>query len=186
MTGPLCLPEHIETQRLLLRPFSFADVDDVLAFAADEEWGKYLLGVPRPYRRSDAEQFLTRQTELDRSVHPTWALVLNDSAVGGINIRFKYDHVVADMGWSIHRRLWGRGLTTEAGNAVVSAAFSTYSALARIGATADERNVASHRVMEKIGMSREGTLRRNRIGRGECIDEAVFSILRSEWEARPH
>jgi ribosomal-protein-alanine N-acetyltransferase len=178
------LPELIETPRLVLRPFQFEDVDDVLAYASDEEWGKYLIGIPQPYRRSHAVEFLARQARLDRVVHPTWALVLSASVVGGINIRFKFDHLVGEIGWAIARGLWGRGLATEAAQAIVDTAFGTYPQLKRIRATADDRNVASHRVMEKLGMRREGTLRQDRVARGQLVDEAYYGLLRDEWQKR--
>jgi RimJ/RimL family protein N-acetyltransferase len=73
-------------------------------------------------------------------------------------------------------------LATEAARAVVAAAFGARSDLNRIRAMADVRNVASQGVMEKVGMRLEGTLRQNRITRGEPVDEAWFGILRSEWE----
>jgi RimJ/RimL family protein N-acetyltransferase len=177
------LPYVIHTSRLVLRPFEFGDVDDILAYAADEEWSRYLSGTPRPYRREDAVQFVARQALADRGVHPAWAVVHDGTAIGGINIRFYYEQVVAEMGWSIHRRLWGKGLATEAARAVVDAAFGTHAQLRRIGARADTRNVASHRVMEKIGMRNEGTLRQARVSRGECIDEVHYGLLRPEWEA---
>lgn len=176
------LPYVLKTERLVLRPCEFADVDDILAYAADEEWGRYLSTTPQPYRREDAVQFVARQALMDRSVHPAWAVVFEGVAVGGINIRFYYEHVVAEMGWSIHRRLWNRGFATEAARAIVDAAFGAYPQLRRIGARADARNVASHRVMEKLGMRNEGTLRQARVARGECIDEMHYGLLRPEWE----
>jgi RimJ/RimL family protein N-acetyltransferase len=175
-----CLPETIETEHLLLRPYRFEDADDVLAFASDEEWGKFL-PVPRPYKRTDAIEFLARMALLDRVTHPTWAIVVDERAVGGINVRFDFDGRLAEMGWSIARPLWGRGLGTEAARVVLDAAFHTHPDLNRVRAMADARNVASHRVMEKLGMRHEGTLRENRLTRGEPMDEAWFGILRSEW-----
>lgn len=182
MGAPL-LPETIQTPRTVLRPFRFEDVDDVLAYAGDEEWGRYLIGIPQPYRRSDAAQFLARQALLDRSEHPTWAIAIDGRAVGGINIRFRSEWLIAEMGWSIDRRLWGRGLATEAARAVIDHAFRTHARLDRIAATADPRNVGSVRVMEKLGMQREGVLRRSRFARGELRDEVYCALLRSEWEA---
>jgi RimJ/RimL family protein N-acetyltransferase len=176
------LPYVLTTSRLVLRPFEFGDVDDITAYAADEEWGRYLSNTPQPYRREDAVQFVARQALTDRAVHPTWAIVHDSTAVGGINIRFYYEYVVAEMGWSIHRRLWNRGLATEAARAVVDLAFGAHAELRRIGARADTRNVASHRVMEKLGMRKEGTLRQARVARGECIDEVHYGLLRPEWE----
>jgi hypothetical protein len=132
---------------------------------------------------SDAVAFIARQVLLDRQTHPTWALVFEESVVGGINIRFSPGHSVGAMGWSIARKLWNRGLMTEGASVVVNVAFGTYPSLRRIRAKADARNTASHRVMVKIGMKREGTLRQNRLVSGALIDEAWFGILRAEWEA---
>jgi ribosomal-protein-alanine N-acetyltransferase len=176
------LPFVINTSRLVLRPLEFGDVDDILAYAADEEWSRYLSATPQPYRREDAVQFVARQALTDRALHPAWAVVYDGTAVGGVNIRFYYEHVVAEMGWSIHRRLWGQGLATEAARAIVDAAFDAYAQLRRIGARADTRNLSSHRVMEKVGMRKEGTLRQARVARGECIDEVHYGLLRPEWE----
>lgn len=65
--------------------------------------------------------------------------------------------------------------------AVIDAAFATHADLNRIHARADERNRASRRVMEKVGMVKDGVLRMSRIERGEAVDEAWFAILRTEW-----
>ena len=47
---------------------------------------------------------------------------------------------------------------------------------------ADRQNGASQRVMEKLGMTKEGTLRQNRVERGRLVDEVWFGLLRDEWE----
>jgi RimJ/RimL family protein N-acetyltransferase len=127
------------------------------------------------------------QVLLDRERHPAWAIEYAGVVRGGINIRFDFANQVGEMGYSLARSHWGQGLTTEAAQAVLDAAFVAYSDLRRVRAMADARNIGSLRVMdvmEKIGMIREGTLRQNRITRGESIDEVWCGILRSEWEAR--
>ncbi len=175
------LPEILETKRLVLRPYRFEDVEDVLAYATDKEWSKFL-PVPRPYSRMDAIQFLARMTLLDRVVHPSWAIAVDQQVVGGINIRFDFQNRLGEIGWSIARPLWGRGLTTEAATALIEAAFDVHPHLNRIRAMADARNQASHRVMEKLGMRGEGTLRQNRITHDELVDEVWFGVLRAEWD----
>lgn len=176
------LPPVIDTLRLVLRPYRFDDLDEVFAYAADEEWARYL-PVPQPYRRTDAVQFLARTALLDWRLHPMWAVVLEGAVVGGVNIRFTVEHRLGEMGWSLARGLWGRGYTAEATRAVIDAAFRTHDDLNRIRAMADGRNAASLRVMEKIGMRHEGTLRQNRISRGVLNDDVWYGILRSEWQA---
>ncbi|MGD2047292.1 MAG: GNAT family N-acetyltransferase [Gemmatimonadota bacterium] len=177
------LPEVIETGRLILRPFELGDVDDVLAYAQDPEWSRYLRLLPRPYERPHAEQFIARQLLLDRTKHPTWAIGLNGTVIGGLNLRFDFEHLSAEVGYSVAREHWRKGICTEAARAVIDAGFSTHEDLNRIHARADAENVASQRVMEKVGMTKEGVLRMNRVERDEAVDEAIFSILRREWAA---
>lgn len=94
---------------------------------------------------------------MDRITHPAWATTLDGTVMGGLNLRFNFEH---------------------------HAAFTTHADLNRVHARADANNVGSQRVMEKVGMVREGVLRANRVERGETVDEAVFSVLRPEWKAR--
>src|ERR671923_752312 len=96
------LPDIIEMARLRLRPFCLRDVDDVLGYATDPEWARYL-PVPQPYTPADAEKFIAGQVLLDREVHPAWAIEHARAVIGGINLRFHSDHHVGEMGYSIAR-----------------------------------------------------------------------------------
>lgn len=175
------LPEVIETDRLRLRPWRLGDVEDVLSYAQDPEWSRYLQMLPLPYERQHAEQFIARQLLLDRVTHPAWAIQHEKDVVGGVNLHFDFDNALCEIGYSIARAHWNKGLCTEAVRAVIHAAFSTFPDLNRVHARADERNTASHRVMEKVGMVKEGVMRMSRVERGEPLDEVRYAILRSEW-----
>jgi RimJ/RimL family protein N-acetyltransferase len=175
------LTEVIDTSHLRLRPWRLTDVEDVFSYARDPEWSRYLRILPRPYTWADAEQFIARQLLLDWSAHPAWAIVLEKSVIGGINLRFNFEHGFAELGYALARSHWNQGLCTEAARAVVDAAFGAHPELNRIQARADLENRASQRVMEKLGMQKEGVHRMSRIERGEVIDEAWFALLRPEW-----
>lgn len=175
------LPETIRTERLLLRPFRLTDLEDVLAYATDPQWTRYLLTVPQPYSRRDGEEFLARRLLADWSREPTWAIELDGRVVGGLSLHIDPGNRKAGLGYGIAPELWGQGLATEAARVVVDAAFRTLD-LNRVCATADARNLASRRVMEKLDMRREAALRQHRLHRGEFIDEVHYGILREEWE----
>ena len=81
-------------------------------------------------------------------------------------------HETAELGF------WGQGLVPEAARAVVEWGFKER-ALAKVFARADARNTNSQRVMEKLGMTREGLLRSHVKGRGERID-VYYGVLRDE------
>lgn len=175
------IPTLIDTDRLRLRPWENSDVDDILAYAQDEEWSRYLRLLPRPYTRRDAREFVARQGEFDRLTRPSWAIVLDGRVIGGVNLRLDLANRLGEIGYSVARSHWNHGYCTEAVRAVIAEAFASHPDLNRIRAFADVRNTASQRVMVKVGMQKEGMLRQNRIERGEPIDEAWFGILRSEW-----
>jgi len=172
----------IKTDRLHLRPFQLGDVDDVFEYARDTEWARFL-PVPQPYQKTDAEQFVARQVLQDGQDNQVWAIEYEGTVIGGINIGFDVKNQVAEIGYSVARKHWGKGFTTEAAKAVIDEAFSAGTDLRRIFARADARNTGSHRVMEKVGMTREGLLRQHALFRDGATDEVIYGILRSEWEA---
>lgn len=151
------------------------------AYADDKEWSRYL-PVPHPYLDADARKFIAAQVLQNQQDHPSWAIEHGGRVLGGINLRLMENFQIGEIGYSIARAFWGRGLTTEAAGAVVRAAFDACPQLVRVRAMADARNVASTRVLEKIGMKREGVLRSNRFVRGERVDEVWFGVLRAERE----
>ncbi len=73
---------------LLLRPWRLDDADDVLAYAADPEWARYL-PIPQPYEPRHAVEFLTAQVAADRAVNPIWAIEFEGHAIGGTNLRLE-------------------------------------------------------------------------------------------------
>ena len=177
------LPE-LTTPRLVLQPFGPGDVDDLFAYAKDPEWAEFLLdSVSQPYTRRSAEEFIA-----DRMVAPgtqfSWAIVLGGAGVGGIILSVDSKHETGEIDYALAKSHWGRGLMAEAAGAVVDWGFGERG-LHRISAQADIRNLRSWRVMEKLGMSREGLFRSHRKDPRPGyprIDMVFYSLLREEWE----
>ncbi|MCY3706475.1 MAG: GNAT family protein [Gammaproteobacteria bacterium] len=175
----------LRTDRLLLRPFQLTDVDDVYTYARDPEWGRYLT-VPRPYEHRHAVEFVARSVLAPWDTNPAFAICLSGRCVGGINIRVDTSAGTGEIGYSIARADWGKGLTAEAAAAVMGWAFDEFD-LAKITAMADVANTRSSRVMEKLGMRRDGVLRSERpsdADPGTRQDMVIYSVLRDEWQAR--
>ncbi len=175
------IANELHTARLLLRPFSEADVDDVLAYAADSEYARFI-PVPIPYQRSDAEQFVVQAMHAPES-NLIWAIEDEGRANGAIELHVDLENQHGELHYAIARPLWGQGLMTEAVSAVIRYAFEELQ-LNRVFARADIRNVGSWRVQEKAGMQREGILRSNRVSKGERIDDVLCAILREDWSPR--
>src|SRR5690606_35797532 len=131
---------------------------DVLAYATDETWGRFI-PVPAPYTRQDAESFIARQVLADHEIAPRWALEHERAVVGSVELLLEHAAGVASLHYGIARWLWGQGLTTEAVRSVVARVFSDLPHIVRIASWADLRNEGSWRVMEKAGLKREGVFR---------------------------
>lgn len=171
----------IEAQRVSLRPFSHADVDDVLAYASDPEWSLFSAQRRGAYARADAVAFVAAQMALDPSEKLSFALVHEGRVCGSIKLSWFFEQRVAELGFGIARRLWGQGLVVEACRALIGASFEAYPQLVRFRARCDAHNTRSLRVMGKLGMTREAFLRSDRVVQGELVDDVIYGLLRREW-----
>jgi ribosomal-protein-alanine N-acetyltransferase len=172
----------LSTERLLLRPWSFDDVDAAVAYANNEEWSRYL-PLPFPYTRRKGEEYIARNVLTNWNTHPAFALVLDGVPIGGIDFHVDTGSATASIGYAVARAQWGHGLVAEAAVAAIDWAFRELE-LAKLTATADLLNQQSWRVMEKLGMTREGLFRSARILRGRRQDVVHYGVLREEWLAR--
>lgn len=175
----------LETERLLLRPFADSDADDIFALQSNAHVLRYWDSPPWVDRAS-VERFLARCQEMADEGSGT-RLVIERRAdqvfVGWISLNsWNSDFRSASLGYCLTERAWGHGFATEAARALLRWAFDTLD-LNRVQAEADTRNVASARVLEKLGFVREGTLREDCIVNGEVSDSWVYGLLRREWVA---
>jgi len=86
-----------------------------------------------------------------------------------------------EIGYSLVPNERGKGYCTEALEIMVDYLFLSKE-IVRIQAQTDPRNVASQKVLEKVGFKREGTLRKNFFMRAEWRDAYIYSVLREEWK----
>jgi RimJ/RimL family protein N-acetyltransferase len=86
-----------------------------------------------------------------------------------------------EIGYSLVPNERGKGYGTEALEIMVDYLFLSKETM-RIQVQTDLRNVASQKVIEKVGFKKEGTLRKNFFMRGELRDCYIYSILREEWK----
>jgi [ribosomal protein S5]-alanine N-acetyltransferase len=177
------LPE-LETERLVLRKMRLDDAEAMFAYASDPEVTRYVLW---DTHRSieDSESFLRSATEgYERGDFGGWGIVLKDDGafVGtcGVDAGYAPEHARAELGYVLSREHWGKGLMPEAVRAVIAFGFEKLS-LNRVEARCIAENTASARVMEKAGMTYEGTLREREFIKGAYRDIKLYSILRREY-----
>ncbi|MFJ8148790.1 GNAT family N-acetyltransferase [Streptomyces sp. NPDC096048] len=173
----------LPTARLRLRPFTDADADSLLALHSSTHVMRYWDSPPWN-ERARSERFIAMCRKL--ADEGTGARVAIDRAHDGAFVgwcaltEWDPDCRSASLGYCLDAAMWGHGYATEAARALLRWAFDTLD-LNRVQAETDTRNVASARVLEKLGFVREGTLREECIVNGEVSDTWVFGLIRREW-----
>jgi RimJ/RimL family protein N-acetyltransferase len=178
------LPEELETPRLLLRRARVTDAERVyVTYACDPEVARFVLFRP-DQTLQDVHEFLEKAEHAwDAGIAATWAITLKPEhkLIGMVDLRFESE---ANLGYVLARTYWNHGLTTEAVRAVINCAFEMPD-IHRVWAICEVSNTASVRVLEKVGMIREGRLERHLVfpNLGE-EPRAVYryGIAREEWK----
>ena len=173
------------TNRLLLRKFDLNDIAKVVELAGEFEIADTTLRIPHPYYDKDAREWIQQQyTWLNQNLSVTWAITINDSgnligAIGLMNFSEAFEH--AELGYWIGKPFWNRGYATEAAQAIVEYGFRKLD-LNRIHAHHFSRNESSGKVLLKIGLKHEGTLKQHVKKWDKFEDIELFGILKSEFE----
>jgi RimJ/RimL family protein N-acetyltransferase len=181
-------PYPIETERLVLRAFSSGDFDDLYAIQSDPEVARYLYWGPRDaeeVRRSLAEKIEASVLQ-EEGEWLSLAVVLRRTGrlVGDMNLRWlSREHRQGEIGFSFNPAYQGQGLATEAAEAMLSLGFEGLE-LHRIIGRCEARNVASARLMERLGMRLEAHFVENEFVKGRWDEELVYAMLDREWRER--
>lgn len=146
----------IETARLVAEPITAAHQDDMLRLLRDPLVAATLGGVPSPARV--AAMIAAQSAQFERYGYGFW--VWRDRASGEVVARggIQHTHVggrdEVEVGWAVASSRWRQGLATELGAASVHEAFETHGLDDLVAFTLPD-NLASRRVMEKLGMTYE-------------------------------
>lgn len=176
----------IETQRLRLRRLTMRDAQDIFEYGSDPIVARHVLW--SAYRNiGEAREYLRFMLRKYRMGEPaSWGIELKESGkiIGTIGFMWiQYDNAAAEVGYSLSRAHWNRGIMTEALNAVIDYGFSRLQ-LNRIEAQHETDNPASGAVMRKCGMQHEGTLRQRMLNKGKYVDVELYAILKRDYSAR--
>lgn len=181
----------LETDRLLLRPFTTDDVDHLVALDSDPAVMRFINGGRTTPREEVVERVLPRFLWYQEQPHGYGFWAVEEKAtsafLGWFHLRpdpDQGDPAEPELGYRLTRDAWGRGYATEGSRALIARAFATLGAR-RVWASTMVLNVRSRRVMEKAGM------RHVRTFWGEWPEQipgdehggVEYAITREEWEA---
>lgn len=152
-------PGVLETPRLVLRRAQREDAPAIFEYASDPEVTPLMDWRTHAEVSESADFIEASEKAWARGTEFTWLITIKPDGppVGAISCR--PDGCRAEIGYVLNRRYWGKGYATEAARRVMEWLF-TDGAVWRACATCDVDNLASARVLEKIGMTLEGNLRR--------------------------
>lgn len=169
---------RLELARCTVRPWAVTDLDALVTHANNRHVSMHLRDrFPFPYEHEHARKFLDW---IVLQASPTvWCLEVNGEAAGGIGIELHTDveRVSAEIGYWLGESAWGRGIVTEALQAVTVEAFRQFD-LTRIYALPFADNRASIRVLAKAGYRLEGHLRRSAIKDGTIRDQLLYAAYK--------
>lgn len=174
----------IETPRLILRKVQPSDVTDIFAITSDPNVTQYTSTLEFTKTQKEAEAIVLTMIDRYKQDLPTRWVIFHkaDKKVVGICGFFEYVpmYARAELGYALARDYWGQGVGTEAAQAVIDFGFK-YMNLNRIEATVAPENKASTHILEKIGMTYEGTLRHHIFKNDVYCDRKMYSVLKHEW-----
>ena len=164
-----------------LRPFTLDDVAAVHAFQSREEVTRWIYWSARS--RDEVQAALREYIAMPTESGVVLAVEVEGALIGQASLAVR-DHRQGEIGFLLHPDHQGHGYATQAAEALLELGFGTY-ALHRVYGRIEPRNIASGRVLERLGMRKEAHLIENEWVKGEWQSEAVYAILAREWrEAR--
>jgi RimJ/RimL family protein N-acetyltransferase len=175
----------ILTDRLLLRPFTSADIDAFLAIYASPEVSRFLY--TEPFDAATGVAVLQKRMAIpamdgdDQSLN--LAMVVRDThdLVGNLTFFYRsHMHRHGEIGFVVRPDAQRQGFAREGATGLLQLGFS-HLGLHRITGRCDARNTASASVLKHLGMRKEAHFHENEFVKGEWTDELVFAILASEW-----
>jgi RimJ/RimL family protein N-acetyltransferase len=176
---------ELGAERILLRRFRPADLDEFVAYRSDPAVARYQ-SWDAPYPRADGERAIQDLMELRPDTPGEWynfAVGLRPAGrlIGDVGLRADADDPrQAEIGFTIAPAYQGRGYATEAARRLLAYLFEQRGKH-RVMAQCDPRNDASAAVLRRLGMREEGHLRESTWAKGEWTDDLLFAVLRREW-----
>lgn len=177
----------LETERLLLRKITLEDAWDMHYYGSNENVSKYVTWETHK-SLSDTREFIEFVlTKYENKKIAPWGIEYkeNGKLIGTIDfVSWQLKHNIAEIGYVLSQDYWGKGITTEAAKEVIKFGFENMD-LVRIQARCDIENIGSARVMEKVGMTFEGVIRKGIFVKSKHRDIKMYSIINEEISTIP-
>jgi RimJ/RimL family protein N-acetyltransferase len=175
---------RLETPRLILRPFEERDIPAFSAYRSDPEVARYQ-GWEAPFLSAEAARFVTEMIQACPGRPGEWyqtaiELKADREMIGDCAFHISADGRQAEIGYTLSRSFQGQGYASEALARLLDYLFFDLN-LHRVHANLDPENLPSARLLERLGLRREGHFVESLWFKGRWADEAWYAILQREW-----
>jgi RimJ/RimL family protein N-acetyltransferase len=190
MTGDFMFPDlarddvfRLETSRLWLRWPRICDAAAIHKFCSRWEVARYTARIPHPYPEGSAERFIYAAREANSAGRDVTLVMTpirgKSDAIGAISLESRGTDRLA-LGFVLAPEMWGKGLATEAAEAMIDAAF-TLTRTVEILASVRVESEASQAVLGKCGFARVGTGLQGAPTRGGLVECHSHRLARADW-----
>lgn len=172
--------ESITTTRLTLRQITYADNDALFAMRSNAEIMRY---IPRPLAVTLADSMVLIDNMLkgfEDKISINWAITLSgdDTLIGVAGfVRTNLANHSAEIGYLLNSKHHGKGIMNETVAAIINYGFNQLN-LNRIEAVIDPENIASEKLLLKLGFIKEGHFKQNVFFNNTYLDSVYYSLLK--------
>lgn len=165
----------------ILRKLKLSDAKDIASYCNDRKFSKYTRMVPYPYKLNHAVAFIKdSQKKWKSGERYTYGIQYQGRIIGAIGVMMRSPRV-AELGYSLSRKYWGKGIITRLVKTVINVSFKELK-LHKIFARCNPENKGSEKVMKNVGMKYEAYMREHEEIKGEFWDLIQYGILRREFK----
>lgn len=178
LTDKLAQLTHFESERLIVRHAVMADAQDMYELLREDEVIRWLHAPKLTSVKQAAEESIAGYHFTDPMGKYVIVERTTNKMIGGIDIRPNEINNAAEIGYMLNIHYWGKGYMTEAVRSLIAKAFEL--GVHRVEARHAPLNEASGRVMQRVGMTREGVLRdAEKLPNGQYVDNVIYGIINS-------
>ena len=160
----------LESKRLILRKFKLKDVNDLLE-----------LNHRKAQTKKQAFKFI-KESVLKTGFYLAVVLKEENKVIGYQELCHLdwFDFQSGEIGYHFNKEYWGKGYATESAKLLIDYCFKKLK-FHKVYADTDPSNLASQRILAKLGFKLEGRIRDRRKIKGKWVDELDYGLLKKEW-----
>ncbi|MCP8617945.1 GNAT family N-acetyltransferase [Salirhabdus salicampi] len=174
--------QKFETERLVLRPYDLSDAPRAQKIGDDKAVAETTF-IPYPYTLEKVEDWIKNHSSLieNGDAYPLAVILKSEKQlIGTMTIRIDKNHHKGELAYWVGKDYWGKGYATEASKKMLEFGFKELN-LNRIWAPVMSKNKASGKVMQKVGLSYEGTLKQDILRWDKYEDIDIYGLLKKDY-----